>query len=69
MKNISLEKLYIKCGEETIPRTLFYKLKIEYTYIWINSPKFLCSLFIPYAKSRATKDIETKLQTTCFYLA
>ena len=35
MRNIFLEKSYSKCVEETIPRHLFKKIKIEYMSEWI----------------------------------
>ena len=43
MRNIFLEKLYAKCDGETSPGPFFEKLKL-------NISKFLCSLFLFYAK-------------------
>ena len=38
------------------------------TYLWINSLKFY-TVFLSYAKLRGlSKYVQTKLQTTCFYL-
>ena len=44
MKNIFLEKLYTKCGGETIP-TPFSKIS-KLSYLWINSLKFIQFDFI-----------------------
>ena len=32
MRNIILEKLYLKCGGETILKTLFEKIKVEHIF-------------------------------------
>ena len=54
MANIFLEKSYTKCGGETR------------AYSWINSLKF----YTVYAclGGRLSRDFETKVQTTWFYL-
>ena len=66
MINIFLEKPYTKYGRETIlrPFSKISKLSISLD----QYPKILHSLFSLHARLRATKYIETKLQTTCFYL-
>ena len=64
MRNIFLEKSYIKCGRKIIPAPF---PKIEY----ISEPKAKCFLqlfFIVYLVEDYPNNIETKLQTTCFYL-
>ena len=56
-------KSYTECGEETILRYFSKKSKLSIS-LDLKS-KVLCSLYLLYAKLRT---IETKLQTTCFYL-
>ena len=46
MKNIFLEKLYAKCGEETSPRLFFKKLKLS--MFLDQQPEYLYSLFSLY---------------------
>ena len=66
MRNIFLQRSFTKCGGETSPRPFSEVLK------WAMSldqwSKVLYSLFLLYGKLRATKYIETKLQTNCFHL-
>ena len=66
MRNIFLQRSFTKCGGETSPRPFSEVLK------WAISldqwSKVLYSLFLLYGKLRATKYIETKLQTNCFHL-
>ena len=51
MRNIFLEKSYIKCGGETNPRPFSEKLKLS---ISLNQySKILYSLFLLYGKLRA----------------
>ena len=66
MRNIFLEKSYTKCGGETIPRPFSEKSKLNISLDQYY--KVIYSLFLFYAKLRALKYIETKLQITCFYL-
>ena len=66
MKNIFIEKSYTRCGWETSPQTLFWKIEIE--HLWINSLKFYTDYFYRILGWGLLKYIETKLQTTCFYL-
>ena len=66
MINIFLKKSYIKCGGETIPR-LFYK-KSKLSICLDQQSKVLYSLFFFIPSGGLSKFIETKLQTTCFYL-
>ena len=65
-KSIFLEKWYTKCSGETIPRPFSKKSKLSISLDQL--PKFFYRLFLLYAKLRAIKYIETKLQTTCFFL-
>ena len=66
MRKIYLEKLYTKCGG-TISRSFSKKSKLS---IFLDQQsKVLYSLLLLFAKLRAIDMyIETKLQTTCFYL-
>ena len=64
MGNIFLEKFYIKYGGETIP---FLRTQ-NWAYLWINSLKFYTICFHCMPSWGLSKCIETKLQTTCFYL-
>ena len=66
MKNIFLEKSYTKCGGETFPNPIPKKPKRA--YLWINSLKFYTVCFCCMPCWGLSKYIETKLQTTCFYL-
>ena len=64
--NIFLEQLYTKCGADTSRRPF---LKNEnWVYLWVNNLKSytVCFYFMP--SLWLSKHIETKLQTTCFYL-
>ena len=51
MRNIFLEKLYTKCGGETIPRPFSEKLKLSISQDQLS--KVLYSLFSLYGKLRA----------------
>ena len=50
MRNISLEKLHTKCGEETSPRPFSKKSKLSISLNQLS--KFLYRLFLFYAKLR-----------------
>ena len=50
MRNIFLEKSYIECGEETIPRPFSEKLKLNMSLDQWS--KVLYRLFLLYAKLR-----------------
>ena len=66
IRNIFLEKSYANCGGETSPRPFSEKLKLSLSrdqYFQV-----LHSLFLFHGKLRLSKYIETKLQTTWFYL-
>ena len=65
MRNIFLEKSYTKNDGETSPRPFSEKLKVNLSLD--QQSKVSYSLYLCYAKLRVIK-IETKLQTTCFYL-
>ena len=64
MRSIFLEKLYTKFGGKTIPRPFPKKSKCP----WIKSLKFYTVYFYCMPSWGLSKYIETKLQTTCFYL-
>ena len=56
--NMRNNNLIPKFGRETIAKLLSKKIKIEHIsggYLWINSFKVLCCLFLLYAKLRAIK--------------
>ena len=59
------EKLYPRCGGEISARPFSVKLKYS---IWMNSLKFYTVCFYCIPNWGLSKYIETKLQTTCFYL-
>ena len=66
MRDIFLEKSCIKCGRKTIPAPFPKKSKLS---ISLNQkPCFLQFVFIVYLVEGYPNNIETKLQTTCFYL-
>ena len=67
MRNIFLEKSYMKCGGETIPRLSPKKSKLS--YLWINYLKFYTVWFYWMPSWGLSKYIETNLQTTCCYKA
>ena len=50
MRNIFLEKLYTKCGGETIPRPFCKKLKLSRSLT--QQSKVLYNLFLLYVKLR-----------------
>ena len=64
-RNIFLEKSYVKCNGETIPRPVSKKIQIE-NISWINSLKFyaICVCCMPIWG--LSKYFETKLQTLAF---
>ena len=66
MRNIFLENLCTKYGEETISRP--FSKKSKGVYRWINSLKSHTICFYYMQSCGLLKDFETKLQTTCFYL-
>ena len=60
--HIFVEKSYIKCGRETIPSAFSRKSKI-------NRLKFFSFFIVCQVEGyQSILNIETKLQTTCFYL-
>ena len=61
MRNIFVEKSYIKCDGETVPRPFSKK-----AYLCIKSLKFYTVCFYHLPSLEISKYIETKLQTTCF---
>ena len=64
VKNIFLEKLYTKCGWETISRLFSTKSKLS-----ISPDEKSYTVYFYYMPSWGlSKDNETKLQTTYFYL-
>ena len=66
IRNIFIEKSNANCGGETRPRPFSEKLKLSIS--WDQYFQVLHSLFLFYGKLRLSKYIETKLQTTWFYL-
>ena len=66
IRNIFIEKSYANCGGETRPRPFSEKLKLSIS--WHQYFQVLHSLFLFNGKLRLSKYIETKLQTTWFYL-
>ena len=63
-RNIVLEKSYIKCGGETIPRRFSEKSKLSISLDHLS--KILCLWF--YCMWSWGLYIEGKLQISCFYL-
>ena len=62
-----LEKSYTKCDGETIPRPFSKKLKLGIPLDQQSKVLYaVCFYCMPY--SGLSKCIESKLQTTCFYL-
>ena len=53
MRNIFVEKLYIKCGEKTIPRP--FSKKLESSISLDQKAKVLYSLILLYANFRAVE--------------
>ena len=69
MRTIFLEKSFLKCGGETIPRLPDPFLKNQNcAYLWINSLKFHTACFYCVPSGGLSNYIKTKLQTTSFYL-
>ena len=66
-RNNFLEKSYIKCGGETIPRLFSKKSKLNISLDQYF--KVLYSLFLLYTKVRLWKYIETKGRPLVFYMA
>ena len=66
MKKNFLEKSYIKYGGILFPDP-FLKNQ-NWAYLWINNPKFYTACFYCIPTWGLSEYIETKLQTTCFYL-
>ena len=64
MKNIFFEKSYAKCSRETTSRPFSIKSKLVISL----DLKFYTVYFYCMASWGLLKYIETKLQTTCFYL-
>ena len=65
-RNIFLEKSYTKCGGDTFPD--HFRKNQNLAYLWINSLKFYTVSFHCMLRLRLSKNIETKLQTSSFYL-
>ena len=66
MRGIFLEKSYTKCGEETSPRPIYKKSKLNISGSRVlNIIKFL---FTVCPSRRLPKYIKTKMLTICFYL-
>ena len=65
MRNIFLENLCTKCGEETSPRSFFKNIKIEHISGSTVSSFTQC-VYIVYPSRGLPKHIETKVLTTCF---
>ena len=69
MRNIFLEKSYIKRGGETIPKPFFLKKKNEdWAYLKMISLKFYKVCFDCMPSWGLSKYNEIKLPNTCFYL-
>ena len=66
MRNIFLEKSYIKSSGEISPRLFSEKLKLSISLD--QQSKDYYSLFLLYGKLRAIAIYQIKLQTTCFDL-
>ena len=65
-RNMFVEKSFTKCGGKTFPRSFCKNSKLS---ISLNQYfKVLYILFSFYAKLGLSTNIETKLQTTCFYI-
>ena len=67
MRNIFLEKSWTKYGEDTIPRP-FSAEGQNWAYLWISSLKICTAGLYCIPSWGLLKYIETKLQTTSFYL-
>ena len=71
MRDIFLEKSYTKRGGESSPRSYSKTSKLRITFV--QHSKFLYDLFFfvvffVYPSRGLSKHIETKVETTCFYL-
>ena len=67
LRNIFLEKSYTKCGGETIPRSFYKKSKLSISLDQYSKVLYIL-FFLLFVKLRTIEIVETKLQTTCFYL-
>ena len=67
LRNIFLEKSYTKCGGETIPRSFYKKSKLTISLDQYSKVLYVLFLLL-FVKLRTIEIVETKLQTTCFYL-
>ena len=65
MRNILLEKLYVKYGGETGPRP-FSKIK-NLSISLVNRLKFIQFVLIVCPSRRLPNDVNIKVVTTCFY--
>ena len=66
MRNIFLEKSYTKCRGETTLRSFSGKLELSISLDRYSRVLFICFYCIP--SWGLSKYIESRLQTTCFYL-
>ena len=66
MTNVFLEKSYTKCDGETSTRLFSEKLKLRISLN--NSLEFYTVCFYCMPNRGLSKFIETRVQTTCFYL-
>ena len=66
IRNIFLEKPSTKCGGKNNPQHFSGKSKLSISLY--QQSRVLCSQFLLNPKLGLSKYIETKLQTTCFYL-
>ena len=66
MRKCFLEKPYTKCGGEAIPRIFYKKSKLNISLDQYPEVYRVGLYYIP--NCGLSKYVETKLQTTCFYL-
>ena len=67
MRNLFLVKSYTRCGRETIPRPFSKNSKLSITLDQYSKVVYIL-FFFACQRWGLSKVIETKLQTTCFYL-
>ena len=67
MRNLFLVKSYTTCGRETIPRRFSKNSKLSITLDQYSKVVYIL-FFFACQRWGLSKVIETKLQTTCFYL-
>ena len=67
MRNLFLVKLYTRCGRETIPIPFSKNSKLSITLDQYSKVVYIL-FFFACQRWGLSKVIETKLQTTCFYL-